>query len=210
MKKSPLLQLVLLIVFVAPAVILADDDGFVDLFDGKTLNNWDGDPKLWRVEDGVIVGKTAEGSPNSFLCTEEAYTNFELTFEVKDDPGLNSGVQIRSLSTPDYKNGRVHGPQVEIETSPGESGYIYSEGTGRGWITKEQPIKDAYKNGQWNRYFVRIEEMAAASMTDDQIEGVSKQLGAILHGDMGEWALPHDEDESPTELAADEDQNGNG
>ena len=49
----------------------------------------------------------------------------------------------------------MHGPQVEIETAPGESGYIYSEGTGRQWITQTQPIKDAYVNDQWNRFVVR-------------------------------------------------------
>jgi hypothetical protein len=47
-------------------------------------------------------------------------------------------------------------------------------------------------------------------LTDDQIEGVSKQLGAILHGDMGEWTLARDENGSATELPADKDQNGDG
>jgi hypothetical protein len=132
-------------------------DGWVDLFNGKNLDGWTqrNGTATYRVEDGVIVGKTAEGSPNSFLCTNAEYADFELTFEVNDDPGLNSGVQIRSLSTSDFKNGRVRGPQVEIENAPGESGYLYSEGTGRGWITKDQPVKDAYQNGRWNRFVMR-------------------------------------------------------
>jgi type 1 glutamine amidotransferase len=134
-----------------------EGDGWTSLFNGTDLSGWKqkNGTATYRVEEGVIVGKTAERSPNSFLCSEKDYGNFELTFEVQDDPGLNSGVQIRSLSKSDYKDGRVHGPQVEIESSPGESGYIYSEGTGRGWITEEQPIKDAYKNDQWNRFVVR-------------------------------------------------------
>ena len=134
-----------------------DGEGWVSLFNGEDLKGWSqkNGTATYRVEEGVVIGKTAEGSPNSFMCTDKEYADFELTFEVMDDPGLNSGVQIRSVSTPEYKNGRVHGPQVEIETAPGESGYIYSEGTGRGWITKEQPIKDSYQNGQWNRYIVR-------------------------------------------------------
>jgi hypothetical protein len=74
---------------------------------------------------------------------------------VQVDAGLNSGVQIRSRSSEDFKNGRVHGPQVEIEKAPGQSGYIYSEGTGRGWLSQEREITDAYKNGQWNEYRVR-------------------------------------------------------
>ncbi len=151
-----------------PATISANDqalnampdvegEGWVSLFNGKDTSGWSqkNGTATYRVEDGVIIGKTSEGSPNSFLCSEKEYGDFELTFEVNDDPGLNSGVQIRSRSTKDFNNFRVHGPQVEIETTPGESGYVYSEGTGRGWITTEQPEKDAYINGQWNRFVIR-------------------------------------------------------
>ena len=134
-----------------------EGSGWVPLFNGQDLSGWSqkNGTATYRVENGIVIGKTAEGSPNSFMCTTRDYSDFDLTFEVMDDPGLNSGVQIRSLSKADFNNGRVHGPQVEIETSPGESGYIYSEGTGRGWITKQQPIKDAYVNGKWNRFVVR-------------------------------------------------------
>ena len=134
-----------------------DGKGWVSLFNGKDLKGWTqkNGTATYRVEAGAIIGKTAEGSPNSFLCTESDYGDFELTFEVKDDRELNSGVQIRSVSKSDYKDGRVHGPQVEIEAAPGESGYIYSEGTGRDWITKQQPIKDAFQNDKWNRFVVR-------------------------------------------------------
>jgi len=130
---------------------------WASLCNGENLQGWTprNGTATYRIEDGVIVGKTAKGSPNSFLCTIQEYSDFELTFEVRVDPGLNSGVQVRSQSKPEFKNGRVHGPQIEIENSPGESGYIYSEGTGREWITKDQPIKDAYNNGSWNRFVVR-------------------------------------------------------
>ncbi|TWU20591.1 Trehalose utilization [Novipirellula galeiformis] len=134
-----------------------DGKGWVSLFNGKDTKGWTqkNGTATYRVENGAVVGTTSEGSPNSFLCTNESFGDFELTFEVNVDTGLNSGVQIRSLSTKEYKNGRVHGPQVEIESAPGESGYLYSEGTGRGWITKEQPIKDVYQNDRWNRFVVR-------------------------------------------------------
>src|SRR5690606_14299162 len=72
------------------------DQGWVQIFDGKTLEGWkqrNGTAK-YRVEDGTIVGTTNEGSPNSFLCTEKEYSDFELEFEVKVDNRLNSGVQI--------------------------------------------------------------------------------------------------------------------
>jgi type 1 glutamine amidotransferase len=169
-----------------------DGAGWVSLFNGSDLTGWAqrNGTATYRVEDGVIIGKTAEGSPNSFLCTNQDYHNFELTFEVNDDPGLNSGVQLRSLSKPEFNNGRVHGPQVEIETSPGESGYLYSEGTGRGWITVQQPIKDAYRNGQWNRYLVRavgdrIQTWVNGVSIADVRDGESSQSGFIglqVHG----------------------------
>ncbi len=132
-------------------------ESWTSLFNGQDLNGWSqkNGTAMYRVENGAIIGKTAQGSPNSFLCTDRNYSDFELTFEVMVDAGLNSGVQIRSQSKSDYQNGRVHGPQVEIENSPGEAGYIYSEATGRNWISPEQPIKDAFKNSEWNQYLVR-------------------------------------------------------
>ncbi len=133
-------------------------DGWKSLFNGKDLEGWqqhNGTAK-YTVEEGVVVGRTSVGSPNSFMCTKKDYSDFELTFEVKCDEGLNSGVQIRSKSLPEFNNGRVHGPQVEIEKSPGKSGFVYGEGTDRGWISKNPPPShEAIKNGQWNRYLVR-------------------------------------------------------
>ena len=86
------------------------DNGWVPLFDGTTLNGWEqkNGTAHYRIEDGAIVGKTTDGSPNSFLCTTKDYADFELEFEVKCDPRLNSGVQIRSKSKSD--SGRVNGP----------------------------------------------------------------------------------------------------
>lgn len=169
-----------------------DSKDWVVLFNGTDLKGWTqkNGTATYRVEEGAIVGKTAQGSPNSFLCSEQSYTDFELTFEVMDDSGLNSGVQIRSVSNPDYKDGRVHGPQIEIETNPGESGYVYSEGTGRGWITKQQPIKDAYQNDLWNRFVVRatgdrietwVNGRAIADVRDPE-SSRSGFLGLQVHG----------------------------
>jgi len=163
-----------------------------DLFNGENTQGWiqKNGTASYRVEDGVIVGKTATGSPNSFLCTVEEFADFELAFEVKCDSKLNSGVQIRSRSTPEFNNGRVHGPQVEIESAPGESGYIYSEGTGRGWISKDQPIKDAFVNDQWNQFLVRavgdrIQTWVNGKKIEDLTDAESFRSGFIglqVHG----------------------------
>ncbi|MEM9645989.1 MAG: family 16 glycoside hydrolase, partial [Planctomycetota bacterium] len=167
-----------------------DGEGWKKIFNGRDTDGWTqkNGTATYRVEDGVVIGKTSEGSPNSFLCTKREYGDFELTFEVKVDAGLNSGVQIRSGTKPG--SGRVNGPQVEIETAPGESGYIYGEATGRNWLTKTQPIKDAYENERWNRFVVRakgdriqtwINGRAVADLTDPE-SSRSGFIGLQVHG----------------------------
>ena len=66
--------------------------GWTSLFNGKNLDGWTqrNGTASYKVEGDTIVGTTAEGSPNSFLCTNKEYGDFELTFEVKDEvsPGV--------------------------------------------------------------------------------------------------------------------------
>ncbi len=147
----------LLCFILAPiAAAHADDGGFVDLFNGKNLDGWTqrNGTASYRVEGNEIVGQTTEGSPNSFLCTDKRYGDFELTFDVKVDSALNSGVQIRSQTKDDNPSERVNGPQVEISLD-GMAGYVYGEAAG-GWMTPEQDRKphQYFKDGQWNRYRV--------------------------------------------------------
>lgn len=170
----------------------AEDKGCVSLFDGKTLEGWTQRNGLatYAAEEGAVVGRTAKNSPNSFLCTNKAYCDFDLVFEVKVDPGLNSGVQVRSRSSKDYMNERVHGPQIEITTGPGPSGYIYGEATGRGWLSPKRDINDAYKNDQWNKYRVlavgaRIQTWINDVEVEDLTDEASSKCGFIglqVHG----------------------------
>lgn len=131
--------------------------GWVNLFDGKTLDGWEvkNGTATYKVVDGTIKGKTTEGSRNTFLCTKKKYGNFELEFEVKVDDQLNSGVQLRSKKEEGDK--AVNGPQVEIEASGAngaEAGYVYGEATGRGWLTPKERLKPHknFKDGEWNKY----------------------------------------------------------
>ncbi len=147
----------------------AEADRLRSIFDGRTLNGWEqcnGTAK-YAVEKGVIVGTTADGSPNSFLCTKKQYGDFILEFEEKHDPELNSGVQIRShryeretevltenrgLTKRKHEAGRVYGYQVEIATAAsGVSGGIYDEAR-RGWIdnTRNTGLRD----NEWNKFRV--------------------------------------------------------
>jgi hypothetical protein len=152
--------LLVLVGLLGPAHAAGD---WVMLFDGKTLDGWvqRNGTASFRLAGGAIVGRTSEGSPNSFLTTEQEYGDFELEFEVRVDDALNSGVQIRSRTRrhstgegADDAPGRVFGPQVEIEGSPGLAGFIYGEATGRGWLTPQEKLKrhEHFRNGDWNRY----------------------------------------------------------
>jgi hypothetical protein len=157
MKLSILLLISALVCSTASA-----KDELTSIFDGKTLKGWTqrNGTATYKVVDNTIVGTTKKGSPNSFLCSDKLYDNFELVFEVKVHNNLNSGVQIRS-QTKGGPQGRVNGPQVEIEASGSkgaESGYIYGEAAG-GWMTpkdKRKPHKH-FKDGEWNKYRILAE-----------------------------------------------------
>ncbi|MEM1442756.1 MAG: DUF1080 domain-containing protein [Verrucomicrobiota bacterium] len=189
------------------------DDGWVSLFDGETLKGWKpstlGNAE-YSVLDGTIYGKTVEGSPNTFLLSEKQYGDFELEFEVKVHDKLNSGCQIRSrekteadlaISGKDGKPAkdlnRFWGPQVELESSPGQSAFVYGEATGRGWISQE-PLDKSFshefmKNGEWNKIRIVakganiktfINGNAVADLTDEAIYETHPKghIGLQVHG----------------------------
>lgn len=167
-------------------------DGWSSLFNGKSLEGWQqrNGWAVYRIDGDSIHGTTSKNSPNSFLCTTKDYSDFELRFEVKVHNSLNSGVQIRSKSLSDRDNGRVHGPQVEIEASPGESGYVYGEATGRNWISPTQPPHSYLKNDDWNQYYIRakgkrIQTWINGKLVEDITDPLSHDLGFIglqVHG----------------------------
>lgn len=131
-----------------------------DIFDGTTLNGWtqrNGKAK-YTVEDGCVVGTTVLGEPNSFMCTDVIYGDFILEYEFLVHPNMNSGVQIRSNSYPEYKDGRVHGYQVEIDPSDRAwTAGIYDEAR-RGWLNNlenNEAARKAFKQNEWNQ--IRVE-----------------------------------------------------
>ena len=162
-----------------------DGNGWVRLFNGKNLKGWTRRQGTanFRVFNGAIIGETSTTRANSYLCTNNEFGDFELTFEANIKGG-NSGVQIRSLSKPNYKEGKVHGPQIDIEMSPGENGYIYGEATGRQWISKNKPIQNAFVNGQWNRFVIRaqgyrIQTWVNGQPIEDLVDSNLSQTGFI-------------------------------
>jgi len=127
----------------------------------------------YRVEDGVLVGTTAEGSPNTFLVTKDPVRDFELEFEVLVDDALNSGVQVRSHVAAEGEKpegargplpaGRLYGPQCEISID-GHAGNFYDEARrGTWWSTltetdaiRTDAARKAFRKGEWNRYRIVV------------------------------------------------------
>ncbi|MGV3530581.1 MAG: family 16 glycoside hydrolase [Flavisolibacter sp.] len=154
------------------------------LFDGKTLNGWElkQGNATFTIEDGVLVGSTFPNNTKTFLGTKKEYGNFILELDFKADEGLNSGIQFRSRTSKDYRNGIVNGYQVEIDpaqkelyskyplnyTSDGQvvkagtaprnwTGGIYDEKR-REWIgdlTHNEAARKAFRPGEWNH--IRLE-----------------------------------------------------
>lgn len=175
------------------------------IFDGKTFEGWapKGGTAEYRVQDGCIVGKTVEGSPNTFLCTTRDYADFVLEFEVKCAVELNSGCQIRShVYEKDWtdpanpkrirKAGTVYGYQCEIMHTGANAGNFWDEARGAKWwddFSKKPEAQKAFKDNEWNHYRIvaqgdRIRSwvngVAAADFCDKT--DASGFIGLQVHG----------------------------
>jgi len=108
-------------------------DGFKPLFNGNDLSGWDGNPELWSVKDGCIVGKTMgpeQLAYNQFLIWRGGVVkNFELRAMVKQD-GNNTGSQYRSRELPEVGKWSVGGYQCDIHPTPANNAMVYGEKTG--------------------------------------------------------------------------------
>ncbi len=151
-----------------------DTPPWINLFDGQTLNGWhkENGEAEYLVEDEMIVGKATLNTPNTFLCTDQLYSDFILEFTFKADADLNSGVQFRSNQLPEYRNSRVHGYQCELDPTDRQwSAGIYDEAR-REWLvslTDNPKAQQAYKHKEWNT--IRIEAIGDTIKTF--VNGVS-------------------------------------
>jgi len=155
--RATKILVVLLLVF---ATFCSAGPKWQKLFNGKNLDGWvrlNGEAD-YIVKDKTIIGTSKLNTPNTFLATEKTYGDFILEYEAKTDKNLNSGVQIRSISDPNIRNGRVHGYQVELDPSKRAwTGGIYDEAR-RGWLYNLEcnpKAKKAYKSEEFNKF--RIE-----------------------------------------------------
>ena len=167
-RSRTILKAALLVLSCLGSTARADEEGWTPLFDGKSLDGWAvrGGNAEYQVEDGAIVGTTVAGSPNTFLCKGD-YKDFVLEVEVRCDPRLNSGVQVRShvyrVDDPDPKNRRrvgvVYGPQCEVaRKETGTAGRFYDEGRRGMWLAEIKPeARDAFEDDGWNRYRIVVQ-----------------------------------------------------
>ena len=154
------MRLAFLSVFLVPFVLHAEP---TSLFDGKTLDGWDFDPSMWRVEDGVITGgsTTEKIKKNDFISTKKSYQNFELKLKIKcsGDPKtglINSGIQIRSIRDGTAMSG------YQVDCGAGWFGKIYDEHRRNKVIWAPTPEQQAALDKAidifgWNEYRIRAE-----------------------------------------------------
>tara|TARA_R110002033_G_C3896011_1_gene239441 strand:+ start:6142 stop:7533 length:1392 start_codon:yes stop_codon:yes gene_type:complete len=197
MKFIKMVGLILLsIIYVACVDSKKDSDPdtpWVYLIQDESLEGWEilGGDASYSVKDGVITGTTVANTPNTFLTTNKKYDDFIFEVEYKVDSIMNSGIQIRSNTLPYYRDGIVHGYQVEIDPSNRAwSGGIYDEKR-RKWLN---PLEDnpeaqqAFKQNEWNHYRVEaigdtiktwINNVPAAYLIDDKT--ASGFIGLQVH-----------------------------
>lgn len=171
-----------------------------NIFNEKDLRGWRpvGGKATYEVVDKMIVGSTVMNTPNTFLVSDARFTDFVLELDVWVDSTLNSGIQIRSNSYPDYNDGVFHGYQVEIDPSPRAwSGGIYDESR-RGWLQNPEgkpAAQHAFRNGVWNHYKIEargprlrtwINDIPVADLTDNMT--LSGHIGLQVHAIGGDSA----------------------
>ncbi|SPE42170.1 conserved exported hypothetical protein [Candidatus Sulfopaludibacter sp. SbA3] len=118
-----------------PEALAGDEPGFVPIFDGKTLNGWEGDPKYWRVVDGVMTGEITPETlikSNTFLIWRGGSPrDFELKVDYRITSGGNSGINYRSVVVPDTvtpaNKFAMRGYQCDIDGQNRYTGNNYEE-----------------------------------------------------------------------------------
>jgi len=146
------------------------DDEWQSLFDGESLEGWDGDPSLWSVEDGAITGKTKPETnlkQNSFIIWRGGdVANFELELEYRIVAG-NSGIQYRSFEVPD-KQWSIGGYQADLEAGDTYSGILYGEHF-RGILAERGQLTElTRRKGKFHKAVV--DQFADTSELQDQIK----------------------------------------
>jgi len=135
--------------------------GGVSLFDGKSLSGWEGNPAIWRVQDGALTGGSLTDTVkvNEFLATTREFRNFIVRFEIKligTEGFINSGFQIRSQRVPN--SGEMSGFQCDFG-DPDWWGAIYDESRRNRVLSPSNmtALGRVLKRNDWNEYVIRAD-----------------------------------------------------
>lgn len=139
------------------------DEGFVSLFDGKSLAGWEGNQEIFRVKDGVITAGSLDQpiEHNEFLCTKKTFGDFELRLKAKlVGEGKNAGIQFRSKRIPDHHE--VVGYQCDMGISGVDHviwGALYDESRRRKFLAEgdQEKLAATLKADDWNDFVIRCE-----------------------------------------------------
>ncbi len=179
--------------FLAVPALAAEKAKLSPLFDGKTLDGWDGNLKVFRVEDGAIVGGGLKGpvARNEFLTAKKEYGDFELRLKFKlVGAGANAGVQLRSRRIPNHNE--MIGYQADM--GDGYWGCLYDESRRNKVLAspKKEDAAKLIKRGDWNEYRIvckgpRIQLWLNGQKTVDYTEPDAKieqkgLIGLQIHG----------------------------
>jgi hypothetical protein len=135
-------------------------EGFLPLFDGQLLTNWEGKAYWFRVEDSAIVaGRLDEPIPhNYFLCTTRKYGDFELRLQVKAvGEGVNAGIQFRTKRIPG--SDEVSGYQADVGGVADNPvwGALYDESRRKRMLAQpsSELVNKIVRKDGWNDYTIR-------------------------------------------------------
>ena len=159
-----------------------DHDGWSQIFDGKTMQGWDGSPEIWHVEDGSLVAESSPEHPSgttNIIWRGGQPANFQLRVEMKlEGAGANGGIQYRSLNpvTPQkYGQWNMKGYQADFDFGNKYTGQLYEQSSPRGIVAwrgqmvetdagkkprllgtlgNSDELKSFIKAGDWNQFEV--------------------------------------------------------
>ena len=167
MKTLIKIKLFAQLLFFIPLIAFSQSN-WTQLFNGKDFKGWEikaGKADFEIMPNGVIKATSILNSPSTYMGTVNHYDDFILEYEIYASPGLNSGVQFRSLVS---EKGQVYGYQCELDTDEFRSwsGGIYDQSRRNLFLyplTRNEKGKNAFKNGIWNK--VRIEAVGNSVRT---------------------------------------------
>jgi hypothetical protein len=171
---------------------VADEDGFVSIFNGHSLADWEGDPTYWRVENGCLVGEVTPDTllkRNSFIIWSGGTTrDFELKLEYRISAGGNSGINYRSVAVPGVPHA-LRGYQSDIDGANRYTGQNYEErgrtflalrgdvsrvdpdGKSRvvGSVGDKDALTGSIRNGDWNAVHLIVRGNTMVHMVNGRV-----------------------------------------